>query len=181
MHRKVLLSKLKSIMFSYINVIKAPFMTEECAATSAILTSLRTHKFKPHILGNNNCYGLNNFGSNSTIMFKNCPNGTIWQFLYYLSGESKTVCYINAQKWVIAIKVPSNDDDNIIRMQVVPPEKLDPKVSEYLIGLKLGKNPETTNEIRDMISATGFSDKDLLSVLSLTDDGTAEFRLSELY
>jgi hypothetical protein len=123
-------------MFSYINVIKAPFMTEECAATSAILTSLRTHKFKPHIFGNKHCYGLNNFGSNSTIMFNNCPNGTIWQFLYYPAGETNSVCYINAQKWVITIKVPSNDD-NITRMQGFPPEQLDPKNENIISSTNL--------------------------------------------
>ncbi len=100
-------------------------------AIDSIVNYLRDHKFKPHIFGKYPGYGINNIGSHSTIMFKN-QKDVIWHFIWYPSCNTTDACFINAEGKIITIPVPNMNDDNIVRMQVVPPEQLDHKLSKYL-------------------------------------------------
>jgi hypothetical protein len=151
---------------------------------------LRNYKFKPHILGNSMLYGLNSFGCDSTISYKD----DIWRFIYF-SGNG--ACYTNAQNQCITIPLEYNDE--ITRMQICPPDQLDPALENYLIDLEayrtfsvetegqevdgetvqLPPKPVRTKEIEELIACTGFKERELLSVLEFCEpdiDGIGEAR-----
>ena len=61
----------------------------------AVMFYLQTHKFRPHHGGNYGLFGLNMFGSDSTISYTEIDGSVdIWRFLYYSSGSTDPV-YIN--------------------------------------------------------------------------------------
>ena len=57
---------------------------------------IKTHKFRPHQGGDYGLFGLNMFGSDSTINYTEIDGSVdIWRFIYYTVGSNDAV-YINA-------------------------------------------------------------------------------------
>jgi len=69
------------------------------------------HKFVAHVNGNSNLYGLNTFGCESYIMFKDDPE--IWQFYSFSSNNAN---YVNRYGAVKTIACKYSED--ITRMQI---------------------------------------------------------------
>ena len=146
---------------------------------------LRIYNFKPHIQGNTSLYGLNSWGSDSTIAFKNDPLGFIWRFVHFTKDNK--ACYINAEGATRSI--PLAIDPNITRMQICPPDFLDGDVQEYLIDLdtyhkftdmfkgetydknvvQVPPKPQLTENINAKIKQTGYSVEQLMSVLKVCE------------
>ena len=149
--------------------------------STAAVSYLRSYTFKPHIHGNSLLYGLNSFGVDSTI---HC-NGCLWRFVDF-EGSDKAR-YINVEgKYMI---IPLKYDEQITRMQICPPDKLDLVLEKYLIALdSYNKNlrtsespkPISTTEIEALIEKTGYSTCELLSVLEFPVDSGYYFNLNRL-
>jgi hypothetical protein len=57
---------------------------------------LQTHKFRPHPGGDYGLFGLNMFGSDSTISYTEIDGAVdIWRFIYFKTGSNDAI-YINA-------------------------------------------------------------------------------------
>ncbi len=72
-----------------------------------------TRTFVPHVNGNANLYGLNSFGCDSYIMFKDDPD--VWRFISFAVG-SNHANYVNRHGTVKTIECKYRDD--ITRMQI---------------------------------------------------------------
>jgi len=80
-------------------------------STSYVLSSFFNNKFEPHYFGNYALYGLNTFGCNSIIMFRD----EIWKFCYFKHG-SDIPYYVNKDGTVLGIEIWN--ENNITRMQI---------------------------------------------------------------
>jgi hypothetical protein len=81
--------------------------------TDSAMEYLKNHTFVPHPEGNRMLYGLNSFGTDSNIMFKNETD--VWRFVYFAVGQPKAT-YINQHGELRTI--PCVYDDNITRMEI---------------------------------------------------------------
>lgn len=180
---------------------------------------LRDYEFKPHIKGDATIYGLNTTGCDSTIWVRpegcklqldedgevQIPKAEIWRFIYF---NQQAACFTNMDSKIM--ELPLEYQDHITRLQVRPPEKLDPVLEDYLIdlyaymlfneemmGYEINKEevqvphrPERTPEIEDLLIKTGFTENELMSALEICEpdiDGIGEasgggyyFNLEEL-
>lgn len=122
---------------------------------------LTRFKFEPHINGNYAACGLNSFGCDSTIRF-NDNLSVIWRFVGCVGSQYQ---FTDKDDNSVMLSHPL-DDANITRMQVCPPESLDPELARYLISVsqQTGEKFDLV-KMRKLIDETGFNKRELLSVL----------------
>lgn len=62
-------------------------------------TYLKTHKFRPHHMGNYALFGLTNMGCQSIISVKNIPEleNHIWKFVSFPGKSDYVATYINEE------------------------------------------------------------------------------------
>ena len=145
---------------------------------------LNRHSFKPHIKGDRNLYGLKESSSqteiDSNISFKTLP-GIIWRFVGFDSDGLAHFANSEGECTFIG----SAYDSNIVRMQVCPPETLEPALVEYLLDLykyeeyqmnsrdageETAPWPGPSAEIALMLEQVGFTEQQLLNVFEIDPD-----------